>query len=381
MKIVFAHDHKFRKDGDYFYSTGGLADAVLSRYVDIFGDVDVVARVIKKQKGDFKLSKITNPNVRIIKASWNGRNKLKLEKHIKKSDAVIVRLPSLIGNKAVFYARKHNKPYLIEVVGCAWDSMWNYSIKGKLAAPYMYYITRQNIKDAKFTLYVTEKFLQKRYPTNGINVACSDVVLTEYEECILQNRLQNIALKKDKYVIGTIGAIDVRYKGQEYIIRALGKLKKDSKIKYEYHLVGGGDKSYLQSIAKENGILEQVKFLGTLSHEQVFEWLDSIDIYAQPSIVEGLPRALVEAMSRAVPCFASKIGGIPELLNSEFLFNNGSNKVNEICKILRRYDEKTLEEQAKINFNNSKLYDKNLIDQRRNMLFQQFKKYIISCKN
>ena len=369
MKIVFAHDHKFRKDGSYFYSTGGLSNEVLTRYADIFGRVNVMARVIPKKEGDIKLSKITNSNVKIVKAGYTGKEKFVLEEYIRESDAVIVRLPSFIGNKAIYYAKKYRKPYLIEVVGCAWDSMWNHSIKGKLIAPYMYYSTKRYIKEANYVLYVTSEFLQNRYPTDGINVDCSDVVLNAHSEIVLKKRIEHIKSHNDKYIIGTIAAVDVRYKGQEYIIKTLGELKKQGINKYEYHLVGGGDKSYLQSIAKQNDVLEQVKFLGTISHDKVFEWLDNIDIYAQPSKVEGLPRALVEAMSRAVPCLATNIGGMTELLNNEFLFNNTKNKVKEIYKILKKYNKHTLELQAEYNFNKSKLYDKDLIDERRNNFF------------
>ncbi len=40
------------------------------------------------------------------------------------------------------------------------------------------------------------------------------------------------------------------------------------------------------------GLENQIKLLGPLSHDEIFEWLDSIDIYIQPSLLEGLPRAL-----------------------------------------------------------------------------------------
>lgn len=379
MNIVFAHDHKFREYEEEFYSTGGLSDSVLSRYVEIFGNVTVVARIIKKQQGDRNLSKIINKNVRIINSGWKGKKKLILEKEIKECDAVIARLPSFIGNKAIYYAKKYNKPYLIEVVGCAWDSMWNHSKLGKIIAPYMFYKTRKNVKNSEFSLYVTNDFLQKRYPTNGISISCSDVVLAEHKEEVLQKRIENINVKKDKCIIGTIAAVDVKYKGQESIIRALAKLNKDSAIKYEYHLVGGGDNTYLKTIAKKYGVLEEVKFLGTIPHEEIFDWLDSIDIYAQPSKVEGLPRALVEAMSRSIPCLATNVGGMPELLSSKFLFSKKRN-IDEICKILKKFNKNVLEEQARDNFNKSKLYNKNLIEEKRNNFFKEFREYAMKNK-
>ena len=55
----------------------------------------------------------------------------------------------------------------------------------------------------------------------------------------------------------------------------------------------------------------------------VLEWLNDVDIYIQPSRQEGLPRALIEAMSRGCPAFGSTAGGIPELLSPECLHQPG----------------------------------------------------------
>ena len=48
--------------------------------------------------------------------------------------------------------------------------------------------------------------------------------------------------------------------------------------------------------------------------------MDTLDLYIQPSNTEGLPRALIEAMSRGCPCVGSDAGGIPELLASPCIF-------------------------------------------------------------
>jgi glycosyltransferase involved in cell wall biosynthesis len=61
-----------------------------------------------------------------------------------------------------------------------------------------------------------------------------------------------------------------------------------------------------------------VEFRGALPvGEKVFAVLDASDLFVMPSRQEGLPRAMVEAMARALPCIGSAVGGIPELLDEE----------------------------------------------------------------
>lgn len=74
----------------------------------------------------------------------------------------------------------------------------------------------------------------------------------------------------------------------------------------------------------ENGVADRVVFKGQMKHQQVLEWIDSLDIYIQPSMQEGLPRALIEAMSRACPAIGSSTGGIPELLPSDAILKEGT---------------------------------------------------------
>lgn len=179
---------------------------------------------------------------------------------------------------------------------------------------------------------------------------------------------------KKLVVIGTTGAINVLYKGQEYVIKAISRLNKLG-YNFEYHMVGGGDNSYLKSLAEKYHVVDKVKFLGSLSHDQVFEYLDTMDIYIQPSKTEGLPRALIEGMSRACPSFGSFTGGIPELLNKEYTFQVGS--VDQICDLLINLDKERMMELARMNFKKAKEYDRDLLDEKRFDFYRKFANHVI----
>ncbi|MGY3815705.1 glycosyltransferase [Globicatella sulfidifaciens] len=385
MRLLFAHDHIFYRFDDVMYSTGGLSKEMIERYTSVFDEVQIVSRQVALKYFNEKLTVASTDNVdftpvpnfkSLINYVKITEAKSIIEREVINSDAIIARLPSSIGNIAIEIAKKNNIPYLIEVVACPWDALWNHSLKGKVVAPFSYYKMKQLVEESKFTVYVTEKFLQKRYPTKGMNTNCSNVALQEFNEDVLRKRMERIENKttQEPIIIGTTAAIDVKHKGQQYVIKALGKLKSEGITNYQYHLVGGGNQEYLKKIAEKHGVSDQIRFLGTMPHNKVFEWLDSIDLYVQPSRQEGLPRALVEAMSRAVPAFGARTAGIPELLDDKFIFSNTRKNIDEICEILKSFDKETMTKQATRNYEESKKYDKGIIEERRREFFEDFKK-------
>lgn len=310
--------------------------------------------------------------VNTLKGLILGRreNRKILEESVRNADVCIVHIPSFAGEDIARLSRKYGKPCLQVIIGCPWDAYWNYSMKGKMVAPFRYRALRRTVRSAEYVIYVTDKFLQERYPTRGRALGCSDVELADVSTEILDRRREKIANITDGLVkLGTLAAVDVRYKGQEYVIRSIAELKKEGK-KFEYHLAGGGDNAYLRALSIKLGVEEQLIFHGMLPHEKVFDFLDGIDIYVQPSKLEGLPRALVEAMSRACPALGTAVGGIPELLDRDCLFRAGN--VREITGLLKKLDKRKMEQWACRNFEQSKLYERKYLEQQRDKFIQGF---------
>jgi glycosyltransferase involved in cell wall biosynthesis len=383
MKAMFCCDGPLSRDKYGNYYGVALNERMFSRYYQITDGLTVAIRTeLKSDDTIKKLSKINLDNFQVIScpnlSSFKGmlfnRSELVsiLYNQIKNIDFLIVRLPSVIGSISIKIARKMNKPYLIELVGCPWDAYWNHSWKGKLFAPFMWYATKKAVKNAPYVLYVTNEFLLRRYPSKGKTICCSDVALTTLDDGVLEARLHKIKqmTKHKPIILGTTAAVDVRYKGQEYVIQAIAELNRQG-YTFEYHMAGGGDKSYLKFVAEKNGVLDKVRFLGSIPHEKVFNYLDNIDIYIQPSNQEGMPRALIEAMSRACPCIGSSTGGIPELINNKYVFKKKSVKDIEklLTKILNKYE---MLNEAKINFYKSKEFDSQILNLKRNSFYKNF---------
>jgi glycosyltransferase involved in cell wall biosynthesis len=155
------------------------------------------------------------------------------------------------------------------------------------------------------------------------------------------------------------------------VIRAIARLKRMG-IVVHYQLVGEGDPAALQKVKNEELLHNEVPILGTRKHHDVFEFLDGIDVYIQPSKQEGLPRALVEAMSRACPALGSNIAGIPELLDASCLFEAGN--IEELVSKLKNINSEFLLNQAEQNFETSKKYQKAALNEKKKHFYNRFLK-------
>lgn len=379
--MIFIHDHKFVNKKSAYYSTGSLSNQVFERYMKIFGQVKVFAQERTYTSEDEKFinerRKVDNVNFNLMEQTSSPlkilRNFKRLEDEIANEDYIIIRLPSVYGFAAVHYAKKMKKKFLVEVVGCPWDALWNYNLKGKMVAPLFRWLNRKSVKKAPYVLYVTDEFLQNRYPTTGDSIGCSDVELPMTSSSVLDERIEkikNINFERP-IVIGTTAAIDVHYKGQDDVIKAISALKKKG-IMFNYKLAGGGSSNYLKSVAYENQVEENVQFVGSLTHKEVFGFLDSIDIYIHPSKQEGMPRALIEAMSRALPSLGSMTGGIPELLGENYIFKSGS--IQKIAKSLESFrDKDKLLQSGRDNFAKSKEFDSKKLTHERMNFYNKYK--------
>lgn len=322
---------------------------------------------------------LPNPNTPknfICSGSWKNI----VKDYVRKVDMIFLRIPSIISNVAADECLKIGKPYFAEVGGCAWDSYFNHGISGKVMATYVFLKQKSTVKNATFASYVTEKWLQNRYPTNGKAIVASNVYLNHFDDENIERRISQYKQQKPEcYRLGTIASVDVRYKGQEFIIRAMEKLKKQG-IMVEYDLVGAGEPVFLRSLAESLGVKEQVHFLGVKLHEDIWSWLDQIDIYAQPSKQEGLPRAAIEAMNRGCLVIGSNVAGIPELLEDDMVFKVGDMK--SIVTIIRRLvEEQDHEYRIRRNYVKSHDFEIEELEARRNSIFSEYQQMIKKIRN
>ena len=266
MRVLVATDITIQiVNGSLFAQT--KYSTILRRYFESFGKIVLCSRIENSTTDVSMLEDITPiiddiVTIDSLSKAIVGRYNKKLNEVLSSCDLVVSRCPGVLAFACAKLAMKVNKPVFAEVMGCAWDAYWNHGVKGKLLAPYMFFTMKNVVKKANFALYVTDSFLQKRYPRAGSFVCASNVLLTKHDPETLKKRLTKIvAMNRTNIKIITTAATHVKYKGQKYVIEAIPKLNNIG-INVTYFIVGEGDQSYLKTICKKKHVENQVCFCG-----------------------------------------------------------------------------------------------------------------------
>jgi glycosyltransferase involved in cell wall biosynthesis len=330
------------------YSSSFAKYAIWSRYLDVFDEVLVLARVTKSQHEESEQQRADGPRVYFRPlpdhiGPWQYLQ-VRRQARIVASDAItecnayLLRMPGLVSQMVWREIVRAKKPYALEVMGDPWDALspgtWPH-----ISRPIFRRIATVQLKricaDATALHYLTSEALQRRYPPSkcAYAVGFPDVMLESAgvpAETIQRRhgRLRDSPWKdaqtNSAIRIGFIGSFAQMYKGPDTLLHAAALCQ--GHLNFQLILVGAGHHlPEMKTLAAKLGIVHRVEFRGELSSgRSIFEFLDSIDLLVMPSRAEGLPRALVEAMSRGCPCIASSVGGIPELLEASDLVPPGS---------------------------------------------------------
>ncbi|GHU16179.1 hypothetical protein FACS1894163_05030 [Spirochaetia bacterium] len=382
MKLLFIHDHSFFKEGDIIYSGGGLPAAVwTNNYLPYFDNMTVIGRDgnSKNKKAAKVISSIDRVVFKLIGEYSSIKNyflyyykiKRKIEEEILKTDITVVRLHSVLGFMAISILHKYQKPYFVEVIASARESLWMHgSIKGKLTACYFDQLMKKNIKMAPYVVYISNK-VRNEYPSDGYSEVISDVILPQilHPKELLLNRFNSKVIK-----IGLIGSFAARYKGQDILLKAISELNDNIKSNIELYFWGSGEFNWLTKLAIKLNLGTNIRYIGSMLHEELFNMLMDLSLYVQPSYTESGPRAILEAMSMGCPALGSTVGFIPEVISYEYLHQPGDyKKLSKQIKIFYENRE-LLEKEAFRNLEAAKLFLKDNLDKKR-------KEFYIKLKN
>lgn len=295
--------------------------------------MEIVARVSDENPGR-ALGRSTEGNgVKLISlGDWSGAVgiaksypaiRAKVQTQLANEGAVICVAPGVAGSIATRSLRKYgSRPYGVEVIGDPHDVYAPGSVKHPIRPLLRNFATmrlREQCKHAAGVAYVNRRGLPNRYPPN------EDAYVTHYSSIDLQpehfrhNIGFNTLLSEPVRII-TVGSMEQVYKGIDVLLDAVTELKTSNR-NITVTIVGDGKhRAELEQQAKSAGIDNEVRFVGHVAAgETVRNLLDEASLFVLASRTEGLPRSMIEAMARGLPCIGTAVGGIPELLPSQDL--------------------------------------------------------------
>ena len=137
--------------------------------------------------------------------------------------------------------------------------------------------------------------------------------------------------KTKKIIFLSIGFLH-KVKGHIKLIEAFSKVHKLNK-NIELKIIGDGpEKNNLIDSINNNNLDDFIKLIGSVPHNQIPKWINSCDYFVLPSLNEGMPTVMFEALSCGIPVIATKVGGIPEIINDDIGVLVSCNNSNSLAK-------------------------------------------------
>ncbi len=229
----------------------------------------------------------------------------------------------------IFNEIKKLKPDVIhaQTIGMARYAWWPkkllgipYVIYGRgddvyVPPPFSHLPFRQAVRDASALIALTgdmAQAMQRQFKRdaevipNGIDAAAFSGLDR------LQSR-RKLNIQPDKKVLVFVGTLRPM-KGVRYLIYAMKAISVHSPGVLLVIAGGGGEIAELQEMVKREGLSNNVRFEGKILNSQVPEYLAASDVFVLPSLSEGFPVSVLEAMAAGLPIVATRIGALTDII-------------------------------------------------------------------
>lgn len=232
------------------------------------------------------------------------------------------------GFAAVLLGKVFKKPVILQALGCDINLYSRYFLRRILIT--------WSLKNCKKVIVVSKALKDKIidlgiekekivYIPNGIDSNLFHPL--DKEEC-----RKELQLSKDEKIILFIGSLE-SVKGVDTLIFAFEEFIKNINFKCCLVIIGKGSLlEFLRKLISKMGIAENVKFIGEVDHERIPIWLNASDLFCLPSIREGMPNVILEALACKKPLVSTRVGAIPDLLQEDDFYKLIKiNSPKELC--------------------------------------------------
>lgn len=292
----------------------------------------VPLKVSKHEKGDFEI--FFDSNVKIISCPfYNNTRELykrsykiipgyikKILNNINKWDICWVVDTNIISFASCLIAKWKAKKTFLYIRANSWSNNINQSVTkfGKLEGYVLAILEEIFVRSmvrGTLTFTVGDELFTK-YKTKNNSVYCFHANLLSEKLISRRKKIKNC---NDKWKLLVVGRL-VRQKGLEYLVEAVDELVNKHGFNLKCYIVGTGcEENKLKNLTIQKNLHERFKFLGHIPWgEELFDIYRGNDLFILPSLTEGFPKTIFEAMAFGLPVIATDVGGISGIIKHKF---------------------------------------------------------------
>lgn len=383
--LMSCDDYVYCYQGKYYARTQDKYD-FYQRYLRVFDELRLVTRCVYEDTLGKSRVPLDNPRIEFVPIPFfsgpiqYAKAYLGISKclsHITDGcDAAILRLPSTIAQRVATKVIKSGIPYATELVFDAKDALEG-------AANFIERLLWSRIhkqmvdvcNKANGVSCVTAHYLQSHYTSKR-----SDAFFANYSSLALNKSFYTKEREYPQKEMFTISHVctQVQYngrKGYNELVEAM-KILKDRGVRVKVDFAGPDYHDgirLLSELATKLGVSDRVHFVGGVNRQQLSDYLESSDLYVMPTWAEGLPRVIIEAMAKGLPCITTPVSGNPELVSEHFLveYSDVKTLADRIEELVTNED--LYEATSKENYERSQQYEASVLEKRRDAFYSKLK--------
>ena len=214
---------------------------------------------------------------------------------------------------AAWIAQKLGKPLILTGLGC--------DINHYPSLPFRKQQIKKALNQANLVTVkgsgLKQKVLHMGIPEHKVTVIPNGLDLRRFRIMDKIEARRRLGIHGKGPFLLTVGSLD-QVKGGHYLIEALKKMADD--LENLPHLLMVGDGPLQEALlfqAKRLGIENRISLVGKRPHYEIPLWMNAADVFCLPSIREGRPNVLLEALACGTPAVASNVGSAPEIIHDK----------------------------------------------------------------
>jgi glycosyltransferase involved in cell wall biosynthesis len=239
-----------------------------------------------------------------------------------KVDLIYTQNILIAGIPTFIFCKYTGIPYIISLVGYerkVLDILYNKDFLNRIFMNFTRFFELVTLKSANFVFTISEELLAlaKSYKLRNSMLIKSFIDVNLFD----RRTHDNFNYRRSEDIHLLFAGRFVKEKGLNYLMKAANHLWL-KKLNFKLYLVGDGDQSrYIINFIKMNRLENKCQVLGKRGYNEMPELYHMSDIFILPSLSEGMPSALLEAMASGCACICTNVGMIPKIIT------NGTNGI------------------------------------------------------